>query len=93
MAATRFELFQLPENAQPHPQPVCNDGSQAGFYHDTDYSKLGKVHVHLEGGNLCENDEVCQERCDRDGDGQVDNRLCTASTKQVTGSVRHGFIS
>ena len=58
VAATRFELFQLPENAQPHPQPVCNDGSQAGFYHDTDYSKLGRVHVHLQGGNLCDSDQA-----------------------------------
>ena len=79
--ATTFELFELPASASPH--PYCNDGTQAGYYHDTDYSKLGKVHVHLQGGNLCENDEVCQARCDRDGDGVVDNRLCTASSRQV----------
>ena len=30
------------------PQPLCNDGSQAGYYHDTDYSKLAKIHVHLQ---------------------------------------------
>ena len=82
--STTFELFQLPQNSYPHPQPYCNDGTQAGYYHDTDYSKLGKVHVHLEGGNLCDSDGDCEVRCDRDGDGQVDNRLCTASTQQVT---------
>ena len=55
--AARFELFQLPVNSAPHPQPYCNDGSQAGYYHDTDYTKLGKVHVHLQGGNLCDSDQ------------------------------------
>ena len=30
------------------PQPLCNDGSQAGYYHDTDYSKLAKIHVQLQ---------------------------------------------
>ena len=29
LGATRFELLQLPVNSQPHPQPYCNDGSQA----------------------------------------------------------------
>ena len=82
--STTFELFQLPESSNPHPQPYCNDGSQAGYYHDTDYTKLGKVHVHLQGGNLCDSDGACEVRCDRDGDGQVDNSLCTASTQQVT---------
>ena len=48
--ATVFELFQLPEAVHPHPQPYCNDGSQAGYYHDTDYSKLARVHVHLQVG-------------------------------------------
>ena len=83
MRATRFELFQLPVNAEPHPQPYCNDGSQAGYYHDTDYTKLGRVHVHLEGGALCDNDQDCLTRCDADGDGEVEGRLCTASTQQV----------
>ena len=55
--ATTFELFELPASASPH--PYCNDGSQAGYYHDTDYSKLGKVHVHLQGGNLCDSDSAC----------------------------------
>ena len=80
--ATRFELFQLPETSWPHPQPYCNDGSQAGYYHDTDYTKLGRVHLHLEGGNLCDSDQDCLARCDGDGDGEVEGRLCTASTQQ-----------
>ena len=88
--ATRFELFQLPETSWPHPQPYCNDGSQAGYYHDTDYTKLGRVHVHLEGGNLCDSDQDCLARCDADGDGEVEGRLCTASTQQVM--VREGGL-
>merc|ERR550539_1679288 len=90
VTATRFELFQLPVNSQPHPQPYCNDGSQAGYYHDTDYTKLGRVHVHLEGGNLCDSDQDCLARCDADGDGEVEGRLCTASTQQVL--VREGGL-
>ena len=32
-----FELFELP--SQTYPEAVCNDGTRAGFYHDTDLSK------------------------------------------------------
>ena len=64
--------------------------SQAGYYHDTDYTKLGRVHVHLEGGNLCDSDQDCLARCDKDGDGEVEGRLCTASTQQML--VREGGL-
>jgi hypothetical protein len=56
------------------------------------------VHVHLDGGNLCDSAADCSQRCDRDGDGVrigtnpnfignryiqvVDNHLCTADTRQ-----------
>ena len=72
--AVRLELFELPEHSYPHPQPYCNDGTQAGYYHDTDFSKLGKIHVHLQGGAMCESDDACVHRCDTDGDGVVDAR-------------------
>ena len=32
-----FELFELP--IQTYPDAICNDGTRAGFYHDTDLSK------------------------------------------------------
>ena len=32
-----FELFELP--SQTYPDAICNDGTRAGFYHDTDLSK------------------------------------------------------
>ena len=51
-----------------------------------------QVHVHLLGGNLCDSDSTCQERCDGDGDGVVDNRLCTADTRQTVDN-QHGFFS
>ena len=77
--AVKLELFELPEHSYPHPQPYCNDGTQAVYYHDTDFSKLGKIHVHLNGGSLCDSDEACIQRCDKDGDGIVDNRVCLHS--------------
>ena len=80
VSAVTLELFELPGHT--YPQAVCNDGTVAVYYHDTDYSKLGKIHVDLEGGNLCDSDETCLARCDRDNDGEVDNHYCTASTGQ-----------
>ena len=32
-----FELFELP--SQTYPDAICNDGTRAGYYHDTDLSK------------------------------------------------------
>ena len=72
--AVTLELFELPEHSYPNPEPYCNDGTQAGYYHDTDLSKLSKIHVHLQGGAMCESDEDCVKRCDKDGDGVVDAR-------------------
>ena len=79
--AVTFELFELPSHT--YPQALCNDGTEAGYYHDTDLSKLDKVHVHLQGGNLCDSDVDCLARCDRNHDGEVDNSLCTASSRQT----------
>ena len=77
----KLEWSDLPSYT--YPDSLCNDGTQAGYYHDTDYTKLKKVHVHLNGGNLCDSDETCLARCDQNQDGEVDNNLCTASTKQT----------
>merc|ERR1711970_1562745 len=90
VSSVSLELFELPSNT--YPQGICNDGTRAGYYHDTDLSKLNKVHVHLNGGNLCDSDQTCEDRCDQDHDGQVDNRLCTASTKQAM-EKNHGLVS
>ena len=79
--AVDLELFELPSHT--YPDALCNDGSRAGYFHDTDLTKLDKIHVHLNGGNLCDDDEACVERCDQDHDGVVDNHLCTAATKQT----------
>ena len=81
VSAVSLELFELPSHT--YPQGVCNDGTAAGYYHDTDLSKLGKVRVHLNGGNLCDSDQTCLDCCDRDHDGEVDNHLCTADTRQT----------
>merc|ERR1719369_1817762 len=74
-----LELFELPSHTYPH--SLCNDGTHAGYYHDTDLSKLDKIHIHLNGGNLCDSDQSCLDRCDQNHDGEIDNHLCTASTK------------
>ena len=34
---THFELFELP--SQTYPDAICNDGTRAAYYHDTDLSK------------------------------------------------------
>ena len=81
VSAVSLELFAVPSHT--YPQGVCNDGTAAGYYHDTDLSKLGKVRVHLNGGNLCDSDQTCLDRCDRDHDVEVDNHLCTADTRQT----------
>ena len=62
--AVDLELFELPSHT--YPDALCNDGTRAGYFHDTDLTKLDKVHVHLNGGNLCDGDEACVERCDQD---------------------------
>ena len=36
-SGVNFELFELP--SQTYPDAICNDGTRAGFYHDTDLSK------------------------------------------------------
>ena len=55
--------------------------------------RLSKVHVHLEGGNLCDSDEACFDRCDQDHDGQVDNGLCTGPVTQAGSSfVKHDVV-
>ena len=36
-----FELFELP--IQTYPDAICNDGTRAGFYHDTDLSKYVRI--------------------------------------------------
>jgi len=74
-----LELFELPSHT--YPNSLCNDGTHAGYYHDTNLTKLDKIHVHLNGGNLCDSDATCLERCDPNHDGIIDNSLCTASTK------------
>jgi len=81
VSCATLELFELPSHT--YPDSLCNDGTHAGYYHDTDLSKLDKVHVHLNGGNLCDSDQTCLDRCDQNHDGQIDNHLCTASTKQT----------
>ena len=49
--------------SQTYPLGVCNDGTHAGYYHDTDTSKQGhKVHVNLQGGNLCDSAQDCHTR-------------------------------
>ena len=40
-----FELFELP--SQTYPDAVCNDGTRAGFYHDTDLSKYVNCKVNF----------------------------------------------
>jgi len=83
--------MELP--SQTYPLGVCNDGTHAGYYHDTDTSKQGhKVHVNLQGGNLCDSAQDCQARCDQNHDGDVDNHLCTAPTKETI-SMDHGMFS
>merc|ERR1712141_211677 len=76
--SANLEWFELPSHT--YPDSLCNDGTHAGYYHDTNFTKLKKVHVHLNGGNLCDSDETCLARCDQNHDGVVDNHLCTAST-------------
>jgi len=78
--ATNLVHVELPEAE--YPGGVCNDGTRAGYFHDTDVSKQGKkVHVGLNGGALCDSKEACLDRCDRDHDGEVDNHLCTADNR------------
>ena len=63
----------------------CNCKIQLSTRVDLFVFRLSKVHVHLEGGNLCDSDEACVDRCDQDHDGQVDNGLCTGPVIQARG--------
>ena len=62
---------------------IITDVTQVDLKSEFHWCRLSKVHVHLEGGNLCDSDPTCAERCDQDGDGQVDNSLCTGPVAQA----------
>jgi len=90
LAAT-LQRIDLPELE--YPGGVCNDGTRAGYFHDTNVTKQGKkVHVMLRGGNLCDSQETCLDRCDSDHNGEIDNRLCTADTRESL-QADSGFFS
>ena len=57
-----------------YPLAVCNDGSQANYYHDMGQSE-GKVLITLQGGGKCDSVQSCDNRCQHS-----QPELCTAQT-------------
>jgi len=57
-----------------YPLAVCNDGTQANYYHQPGESH-GKILIGLQGGGTCDSIENCNDRCDK-------TDLCTAQTDQ-----------
>jgi len=57
-----------------YPLAVCNDGTQANYYHQPGVSH-GKIYISLQGGGTCDSVENCDQRC-------ANTDLCTAQTDQ-----------
>ena len=69
-------------------ESLCNDGSKAVVYFDTDidFEDADGVIINLEGGGECNYVEECHQRCDNG------NRLCKART-QPTLQMKNGIWS
>jgi len=57
-----------------YPLAMCNDGTQANYYHQPGQSH-GKILLSLQGGGTCDSVESCNARCEK-------TDLCTAQTDQ-----------
>jgi len=68
----RWEQQELPSSS--YPLAMCNDGTQANYYHDQGYSD-GKILITLQGGGKCDSVQSCHRRCN-----QSQPELCTAQT-------------
>ena len=60
--------------ASTYPLAMCNDGTQANYYHQPGESH-GKIYISLQGGGTCDSVENCDQRC-------ANTDLCTAQTDQ-----------
>merc|ERR1711892_119946 len=60
--------------ASTYPLAMCNDGTQANYYHQPGDSH-GKIYISLQGGGTCDSVENCDQRC-------ANTDLCTAQTDQ-----------
>jgi len=72
-----------------YPEAVCNDGTEAAYFHSLDEENVQDIVIWLQGGGACHTEETCSERCLQEKVGKCTTGVGTRQQKGILSDNPH----